>query len=363
MKAVCLYGATCAAFVEPVARSLQAHGQELDVEILPLTMEALLHDPSLGRDVERVYVLPFDLPRQLPETLPAQTGPLLKTLFPQATVVNSATAHELCWDKIASWERLLARGVPVPDTLITHSADEARAFIVRHQHAILKAGRSCGGEGHLVVFADDEGTIAGETRGRRYVVELDADARQHRLRDNVLSWPPPFHVQRLVAGTGRGGVLQPPQVLRAYIVDGHVLFWTERYRERFLRPSDFIINIGLGAKYRFLRGTSEEALKLAARAAEVLDVHTGVVDIVRAGSDGPYVLEVDSDGQHMMIDRSFTQMPEFRAAQDFDRYIAELLAAPVVEIATRVLGRSEDSTVDRRPRRDGMRRGTNAPRR
>jgi hypothetical protein len=199
------------------------------------------------------------------------------------------------------------------------------------------------------VFRDDEGTIAGEARGRRYVVELDPEATRRTLQDNILMCPPPFYLQRLITGVGRGGVLRPPQLLRAYIVDGRVVFWTERYRERFQRPSDFILNVSLGAKYRFLRGTSEEAQKLAARAAEVLDVRVGVVDIVRAGSDGPYVLEVDSDGYHMMIDRGFTQMPEFRVTHDFDRYVAEYLAAPVVDVATRVLVEPGERDERRRP--------------
>lgn len=348
MKTVCLYGASCAAFVESTARALSAHGAEFDAPIVPLTIEAALQDPSLCRDAERVYVLPFDIPRQLPEEIPANASGLLRALFPHATISNGLTAHDLCWDKVASSERLLARGVPVPDTLITHSAEEAHDFIARHEQAILKAPRSSGGEGHLVVFIDDEGTIAGEVRGRRYVLELDAEATRHRLQDGILSWAPPFYLQRLIAGVGRGGVLRPPQILRAYIVDGRVLFWTERYRERFQRPSDFILNVELGAKYRFLQGTSGEALKLAARAAEVLDVRVGVVDIVRAGSDGPYVLEVDSDGYHMMIDRSFTQMPEFRVTHDFDRYIAEFLATPVVEVGTRVFTDRGEEVGERR---------------
>lgn len=341
MRSVCVYGATCAPFVESTAFALREHGAEFDAPIVPLTVEAALEEPWRWRHTERVYVLPFDVPARLPAEFPPNAAGLLRALFPHATVVNNPAAHELSWDKVASSERLLARSVPVPDTLITPVPDEAREFIAKQEQAILKAPRSCGGEGHLVVFIDDEGTIAGEMRGRRYVVELDADAAAIRLHDGVLTWPPPYFVQRLIAGVGRHGVLRPPQVLRAYLVDGRVVFWTERYRERFQRPSDFILNVSLGAKYRFLRGTSEEARKLASRAAEVLDVRIGVVDIVRAGSDGPYVLEVDSDGYHMMIDRSFTQMPEFRVTHDYDRYIAEFLATPVVDVGTRVLGRSE----------------------
>ena len=64
-------------------------------------------------------------------------------------------------------------------------------------------------------------------------------------------------------------------------------------------------------------------------AAEVMGVRFGAVDLIRTGSEGPYVLEVDTDGEHMIIDRQFKQLPEFRSVFDFDHHIAETLVAPV----------------------------------
>jgi len=335
---VCLYGATCAAFVEPVAIELELLGDTLDADIRRVTIERALGEPWHWRAAERVYVLPFDVPRTLPEDYPNSPGLLMRKLFPHAEIVNGFNAHELCWDKIATSQRLLARGVPVPDTLISDAPDEVLSFIREHEYAVLKAPRSCGGEGHLVVCSDDDGSIVGETRGRRYLVELDPQATQRQLAAGVLTCPPPYYLQRLIVGAGRRGVLRPPQVLRAYVVGGQLMFWTERYRDRCQRLSDFIINVGLGAKYRFLPHVSEEANKIALRAAEVLDVRIGVVDVVRAGGEGPYVLEVDTDGYHMLIDRQFKMMPEFRSTYDFDAFIAEHLAAPPLETGTRVLG-------------------------
>lgn len=43
------------------------------------------------------------------------------------------------------------------------------------------------------------------------------------------------------------------------------------------------------------------------------------------------MLEVDTDGPHMMIDRSFKLLPEYREIYDLDRYIADLLLTPAVE--------------------------------
>jgi glutathione synthase/RimK-type ligase-like ATP-grasp enzyme len=334
---VCLYGATCAAFVEPVALDLQNIGREIDAEIVPVSVEAALREPWRWREADRVYVLPFDVPRALPEGYPNDPAALLRKLFPHAEIANSCSTHDLCWDKIATSQRLLARSVPMPDTSISDSPEEVRRFIREHEYAVLKQSRSCGGEGHLVVCCDDDGNIVGETRSRRYLLELDVHASRRLLADGVLSCPPPYYVQRLIAGVGRRGVLRPPQVLRAYVVGGQPMFWIERYRARCRRLSDFIINVGPGTQYRFLPRVSEEARKVALRAAEVLDVGIGVVDVVRAGGEGPYVLDVDTDGYHMLIDRQFKLLPEFRSAYDFDAFIAELLAAPRMETKTRVL--------------------------
>jgi hypothetical protein len=200
-----------------------------------------------------------------------------------------------------------------------------------------------------VLLADDQGGLAGETPGRRYAVELEAAGVGRTLSHGVLSCPPPFYLQRLVTDVGRTGVLSAAQILRAYIIDGQIVFWTERYRDRVRRPSDFIISATFGARYRLLRTASEQAQTVARRAVDALGVRVGVVDLVRAGSEGPDVLEVDTDGYHMMIDRSFKLLPEYRDVYDFDRYVGELLAAPAVEPRVAVK-RSDDGAPRPRPR-------------
>jgi hypothetical protein len=326
----CLYGKTAEPFVTPVVADIQAAATARGAEIGAVSIEAVTRAEREWPSVERLYVLPFDVPAGLPPDVPLDPPQLLRALFPRAEVINTPAAHELCWDKLAMSRRLLDRGVPIPETLITSDPDEARDFVRRHQQAILKEPRSCGGHGHVVVLADATGTIAGEVPGRRYAVDFESSGVGRTLTHGVLSCPPPFYLQRLVTGTGRGGVLAPAQLLRAYIVDGQTTFWAERYRGRLRRPADFIINVTFGAKYRFLPQVSDAAETLARRAAEALGVHVGVVDLIRAGDEGPYVLEVDTDGYHMMIDRSFKQLPEYRDVYDFDRHIAERLLEPSV---------------------------------
>src|SRR6185436_20618339 len=96
-------------------------------------------------EVERLYVLPFDVPANLPESSPGSAAHLVRALFPRAQIVNSVATHELCFDKVATTQRLLARGVPMPSTLLTSVPEEAADFIRTHTHAMLKDPHSAAG--------------------------------------------------------------------------------------------------------------------------------------------------------------------------------------------------------------------------
>ena len=327
----CLYGRTAEPYVGSAVADLQASAMARGGEIGALTIETAVRAEHAWESVERLYVLPFDVPLHLPDWLPMAVPQLIKALFPRADVVNAPAVHELTWDKLSMTHRLLERGVPMPESIITNDPEEARDFVRGHGEAMLKEPRSCGGHGHVVLFADAGGAIAGEVPGRRYAVELAPSGVGRSLAHGVLSCPPPFYLQRLITGVGRTGVLTPAQIVRAYVVDGQVAFYTERYRARVRRPGDFIINASFGAKYRFLPAVSDATQTVARRAAEVLGVRAGAVDLIRTGESGPYVLEVDTDGYHMLIDRGFKQLPEYRDVYDFDDYVADLLLAPAPE--------------------------------
>jgi len=233
----CLYGRTAEPFVASTVADLQAAAHARGGEIEAVSIESAVGGQRTWESITRLYVLPFDVPLRLPATLPLAPSQLIKALFPRADVVNSPLAHELSWDKLTMSRRLLERGVPMPESLITSDPEEAREFVRRHQQAILKEARSCGGHGHVVVFADAGGAIAGEVPGRRYAVEFEASGVGRSLAHGVLSCPPPFYLQRLVTGVGRGGALTPAQLVRAYVIDGQVVFYTERYRGRVRRPA------------------------------------------------------------------------------------------------------------------------------
>ena len=323
----CMYGRIFAPFVEPVARDLCAAAAEAGGEIWSVTLEAAMADRRRAADVHRLYVLPFDAP--------AGTSPatLVREVFPRAEIVTSFTAQDLCWDKVATQELLMDRGVPVPDTVVSSEPADVYRFVQEHGFVILKARHACAGQGHIILwFEDDE--LVGDCGSHQYMVQLVTHGRP-QLEGARLMYPAPFYVQRLVADIGPRGV-SPGQVLRAYVVDNQIVFWTERYRDRYLRPSDWIVNVALGARYRFLHDVSEEAKKIALRSAEVVGLRVGVVDLIRTGSSGPYVLEVDTDSHHMIIDRQFKQIPDYREFFNLDRHIADaLLVEPSTPAARR----------------------------
>jgi len=313
----CVYGRAFAPFVEAVAKDLCAAVVALGGDMRALTLESAMADPAACAVIRRLYVLPFDPPP------PLTAAAVIHDIFPHAELVTSVALQDLCWDKVATQELLLERGVPVPDTVVSAEPADVHQFVRQHQFAVLKERYGCGGQGHIVVWFDGD-DLVGDSGSHQYKIDLVPHG-QRRLHGERLEYPGPFYLQRLVADIGRR--VSPGQVLRAYVVDSQIIFWTERYRERYRRPADWIINVGLGAKYRFLQDLSEEAKKIAIRTAEVVGVRIAAVDIIRTGSAGPYVLEVDTDSHHMLIDRQFKAIPEYREFFNLEHYIAETVLA------------------------------------
>ncbi len=322
----CLYGRAFGPFVEPIVNDLHAAAAAAGHELGALTIETAVTRPSLCASVRRLYVLPFDPPERGPGSTgrdaPDAHATLVRALFPRAEIVTSFATQDLCWDKLATQERLRDRGLPVPDTLVSTDPQECRDFVARHGFALLKERFGGAGQGHIVVWLED-GRLLGDGGSHEYTMELVTEGERH-LDGERLVYPGPFYLQRLVADGGPRGVT-PGQVLRAYVVDNHVPFWTERFRDHYERPADWIINVARGAKYRFVQNVSEEAKKIALRCVEVAGLRVGVVDMIRTGSQGPYVLGIVTDSCHMVIDRQFKQIPEYRDFFDLDRYIADLL--------------------------------------
>jgi len=138
---VCLYGQSAEPFVTPAVADLQRAAAARGGEITALAIEAAVHAPHPRPDVQRLYVLPFDVPPDLPRSLPMAAPQLIEALFPRAELVNAPPTHELCWDKIAMARRLLECGVPMPDSLVSADPEEAIDFVRHHGQATM--GTSC----------------------------------------------------------------------------------------------------------------------------------------------------------------------------------------------------------------------------
>src|SRR5204862_7073970 len=100
-------------------------------------------DRTVRAEVHRLYILPFDPPGA---ASPAAAAPLIRELFPRTEIVTSFAVQDLCWDKVATQERLLDRGVPVPDTVMSAEPSDVYEFVREHQCAIMKERYSCAGQ-------------------------------------------------------------------------------------------------------------------------------------------------------------------------------------------------------------------------
>ncbi|MCX8071836.1 MAG: hypothetical protein N3C12_05225 [Candidatus Binatia bacterium] len=318
MKVATVHSRLFAPWVEPIVQDLVSAAKSIGREIESLVLEDLVPVYRARDDIERLYVLPCVAPagRKVPE--------LVRLRLPNARPFISFEVQDLCWNKIATQRRLLERGVATPDTLLTDHGQEVAAFVKRHTYAILKEPEGCAGGGHWVLWYEDD-TLMADNGYAAYRLVLDVPPPA-RVAEQELLCPPPYYVQRLVGTFTRYG-FEIGQVLRAYVVEEEIPFWSERYREHYRRPGDWILNVARGARYRFVLSVSEETKTAALRAARAVGARIAAVDLVRTSADGPLALEVNTDGYHMCIDRSFKHLPEYREYFDFDRYVARALVA------------------------------------
>lgn len=341
----CLYGASVEPFVADVLRDLRIGLTAVGGELVPITIESACASQAAARpQVEALYVLPFDLPRGAAAA--GEEAEFVERLFPEARIMTPFAVQDLCRDKIATQERLLKHGVATPAAIVTDDFAEVKSFVREHRFAILKEPQSCAGVGLFVVWIDD-GALVGDCGSHQVRIEPRRGGGIE-LDGETLRYPAPWYLQRLIVQHGRG-MPTPGQVLRAYVVDREVRFWTERLRDSCERPSDWIINAARGARYRFLHDVRHEAAKLALRAAEALGIVTGVIDLVRTQGSGPYVTGADVDSRHMLIDRSFKRVPEFRDFFDFDRYLAQSIVRRLREPEAPAPAPPEPRLRERRP--------------
>jgi hypothetical protein len=342
MKVAVVYSRVFAPWVEQIARDLVAHGAPLGGDIEAIVLEQLLSSYQFRDDIECLYVLPCTAPsgHRVPE--------LLRSRFPRAHVFVPFEVQDLCWNKIATQKRMLDRGIPTPETILSYDPEDVVNFVKQHTYAILKEPEGCAGTGHWVLWFEGS-TLMADNGWAAYRLCLGGDGPS-RIVGDELHRAPPYYVQRLVGTFQRPG-FAIGQVLRAYVIEGEVPFWGERYREHYRRPGDWILNVTRGARYQFVLAVSEETKTTALRAARAVGARVAAVDLVRTSASGPLVLEVNVDSYHMCIDRSFKDLPEFREYYDFDRYLARALLRAEETTGVRTLRPARPRQRERRPRR------------
>jgi RimK family alpha-L-glutamate ligase len=174
-------------------------------------------------------------------------------------VVNSAKAIERCVDKFYTTALLENAGLPVPETVVCETADQAVEAVRRFGDAIIKP-----------VFG---------SMGRGMVRLTDADTafRVARVLEEIRSV---FYVQRTIDHGGRD--------VRVFVVGGRVLAAIERMAP----PDEWRTNVARGGAARGCT-LPDEWEEVALRAAAVVEADYAGVDLIASRDGRLHVLEVN----------------------------------------------------------------------
>ncbi len=175
-------------------------------------------------------------------------------------VLNPPAALECCIDKYATTAKLAAAGLPVPATVVCQDADAAQAAYER-----------LGGDVVVKPLFGSEG------RGMVRVTDAETAWRTFRTLERLQAV---LYLQRFVPHEGFD--------LRAFVLAGRVVAAMRRRGGR-----DWRTNVAQGARAE-AAALGEMETALALRAADVVGVEAGGVDLL-PGRDGKvYVLEVNA---------------------------------------------------------------------
>ncbi|MEZ6139409.1 MAG: hypothetical protein R3B84_02450 [Zavarzinella sp.] len=183
------------------------------------------------------------------------------------------SSMELAADKRALARVFLENSVPIPDTHLFESIEDAKQFanINNHLSWCLKFPTGCGASGHRMLLAET------------------------MIPD---SWPHPLIVQEFVH-------MQQPEVYRLYAAGGEIFGWVARRFPNGATTSPWVAH-ARGARYELAGIAPQEAVAVGRSAliATGLLGFFGCVDLIFHPSGKWVVLEVGTDGMFNHVDRN-----------------------------------------------------------
>jgi len=222
-----------------------------------LKPEATLNETNLLKDLDALIVRPIG--RGSLEEIIYRMDLLHRLQRLGMFIVNPPLSIERSVDKYHTLALMEEHGLPVPQTFVTESPDEA-----------LRAFHELGGDVVIKPLFGSRGI--GSTR----VTDPDVAERLFRA---IVFYHGVLYVQRFIQ--------HGDSDIRAFVVGDKVVAAMRR-----VMPSGWKTNVSLGAKPVSLNLT-EELEKLAVKAAEVIGCRIAGVDILE-GPDGPVVIELNS---------------------------------------------------------------------
>jgi glutathione synthase/RimK-type ligase-like ATP-grasp enzyme len=214
-----------------------------------------------------------------------RTGNYLFSIDDPNNLDDSSLFIPIATMRLAADKRLLAEtfaaaGVPIPETCLIDSLDEAKQLIAHSDREwCIKFPTGSGAAGHRRLTAE---------------TKLPSD------------WPTPLVVQEFIR-------LDQPEVYRTYSAGGGMFGWVVRRFPEGVSPSPWVAH-ARGARYA-VGGTIPQEAEAAARsalAATGLLTSFGCVDMLRRPDGEWLVLEVGTDGMFNHVDRELG-MPELES--------------------------------------------------
>lgn len=233
--------------------------------------------------------------------------------------VNPLKSQKICFNKIKSDMIFRRFRLPVPPAITTINPEEVRRFISNYNEVIFKERESCSGAGHFI--ADRKYAFVGEDRLPYELIDKNSVADFNaKIERKKLICRPPFYLQAFL-------MPDEPAVWRAYLIEGEIIFFSKRYRDKINGRKDYIINAARGAKYRLEEKMSAIECHVSAIKDMMADLKLKVATLDFIISENRiYFLEMDCDGIYTFICRGFKNAENYEEKYDLDFHIAKMLS-------------------------------------